>query len=139
MNQKHARMAVAALASLFVVGVLAGPAYSATAGVSDANNTRTSWKHYTTQRTLTRSNPSFDPANAEADGSLLHQVQTIYVLNMKLRRTNGADLTTSKQWNNVRTSKTLATGLATRTAFTISVCCKSSSSNDTYWSGTLTY
>ncbi|GIG41829.1 hypothetical protein [Cellulomonas phragmiteti] len=139
MNQKRARMAVAGIAALLFVGVVAAPAYAATASISDSNNTNTSWKHYATQRTLATSAPAFDPANSEADGSLLHQTQSIYVLNMKLRNANGADLTSSVQWNNVRTSKSLATGLARGTIFTVSVCCKSSSSSDTYWSGTLTY
>src|SRR5690554_3391901 len=75
-----------AAVALAAIGVfIASQAVAATATWSDTGMTSTSWKHYTTTRTSTQSTISFDPANSEADGSLLYQAGGQYALNLKLR------------------------------------------------------
>lgn len=143
MAMKHTqkRFGAVALAGGLLLG-LAAPAFAADVTLSDTAMTSTSYKHYTVTRTTTSPTITFDPTSAEADGSLLHQVSTQYSLSLKLREHVGGnweDLTSTQTWTNVRTVKTIVSGLATGKQFRVSACCRNSTSSDTWWQGLLKY
>lgn len=141
MRSSTRRIAPALLTASLLLGV-ATPALAADISVADTSMTATAWKHYAVTRTSTLVTISFKPANSEADGSLLHQVNDQFKLQLRLRHQVGTGweyLTPATSWFNVRTKKSLVVGLATGRQFRLSACCRTAADADTWWSGLLTY